>query len=96
MKLWVPPWRVPPPSGETILAKYGASLCFVSYSRALDRWKLVANGTEEIVEAPPRWLCSGEYAAEHEIKGARPPAPLEKPIVSRRRRKGSQQLSLLE
>lgn len=89
-KLWMKPWRVPPPHNETILARYGATLCFVAYSRTLDRWTLIANGREELIEAAPVWLCDADYARAHEIKGAVAPAALEIPVTTTRRRRKAQ------
>lgn len=78
MKLWVRPWRVPPPVNQTILARYGGWFAFVAYSRWQDQWFLLCGGREEKLEGPPDlWFCDADYANEHEIPGAVAPFVLE-------------------
>jgi len=70
VKHWVSLWRVPPPANQVISVRHGSSVCFAAYSRVLDQWFLIANGSEEEIAAPEMWFCDDEYAAQHQINGA--------------------------
>lgn len=74
MKLWVEPWRVAPPRGQSIMARYGCVICYVGLERFVDQWVHLANGREEKIGAPPDyWYCDAEYANANMIKNAQPP-----------------------
>lgn len=73
-----------------MLAKYGGSICFVAYLRALDEWKHICCGTERKIEPPPVWLCDGEYARENRIENPKPPVKLFAPAPAMRRKKVAQ------
>lgn len=90
---WVLVWRVPPPAGVTISVRTGASVCFAYYSRILDAWKMVANGTEEDIAAPDMWFCDDEYAKEHQRDLSFAPLHVRNPLRLRKRK--AEQLSLL-
>jgi hypothetical protein len=91
-KRWVQTWRVPPPSGQTILARYGGSWCFVAYKRFLNVWLLIANGTQHDIAEPPEWWCDEDYEREHEIKNAKP--PINQSHQMRPRKRGQLQLGI--
>lgn len=50
-KDWVVTGCVEPPQG-VVSARFGASVFFASYSRALRQWYMVANGREEKIPEP--------------------------------------------
>jgi hypothetical protein len=68
MKRWVFTYRVEPPANKTVSARFGSSVVFAYYSKLLERWYLIAGGTEERIEDPPMWFCEDEWAATHQRK----------------------------
>ena len=89
MKRWIFTWRVQPPVNTTVSVRFGSSVCFAAYSKLLEQWYLIANGSEEKIDEPPLWFCEDEYAAEHQRAGAVPP-----PKKSSLRKKKDPQLLL--
>jgi len=47
-------------------ARNGSDAFFAAYSRLLRQWYLVANGTEEKIDAPQMIFVDAEYAKAHE------------------------------
>ena len=62
---WVFSFRVEPPTG-VFSARNGVSVFFSAYSRLLDQWYLVANGTEEKIDPPQMIFVESDYAKAHE------------------------------
>jgi hypothetical protein len=52
---WTSTWRDPPPPNKTLSVRFGASVCFAYYHKLIDKWFLVANGTEEEIAVPGLW-----------------------------------------
>jgi hypothetical protein len=71
MKQWVATWRVEPPINTVVSVRFGSSVCFAAYSKILDQWHLIANGTEAEIAEPPMWFCEDQWAAEHQRKDFR-------------------------
>lgn len=60
MGAWVTCYRVPPPTNEVILVRFGASVFFAAKSKWFNKWFLCANGRNEEIEAPSLWYCDDE------------------------------------
>jgi hypothetical protein len=68
MKHWTFTWRIEPPVNKVVSVRFGSSVCFAAYSKILDQWHLIANGSEKEIPEPPMWFCEDEWAAEHQRK----------------------------
>lgn len=62
---WIFSFRIEPPTG-VFSARNGGSVFFSAYSRLLDQWYLVANGSEEKIDPPQMIFVSEDYAKAHE------------------------------
>lgn len=85
---FVSTFRIPPPYNKTILVQFGASIFFAAYSKILNQWFMVANGTEERIDPPSLWYCEDPNVTPE-------PAPMVQPRVNfRGTKKRAQQLVL--
>lgn len=91
MKRWVLTWRVAPPINQTISVRFGSSVMFAAYSKWRG-WLMVNGNYEEEIAEPPLWLCSDEWARDHQRDLAKHPRR-ENPL--RIRRAKAEQLTLL-
>lgn len=67
MGAWVTISRVPPPTGKTILVRFGASIFFAAYSKWADQWFMVCpGGHEEKIEPPSIWFCADAVEPDEE------------------------------
>lgn len=64
MKSWAFTFRLEPPNG-VFSARNGGSVFFSAYSRILNQWYLVANGSEEKIDPPQMIFVEAEYAKAH-------------------------------
>jgi hypothetical protein len=67
MKCWILTFRVEAPS-FVVSARSGGSVCFAAYSRLIDQWYLIANGSEEIMDPPEMIFVDEKYVLEHPSK----------------------------
>ena len=89
-KIWVETRTVEPPD-FTVSGRFGGSIMFVGYFKAIDEWRwLQPNGVEERIEEPEMIFVTREWARDHLLKTPR--ARREKP--QRIHRSRSQQLLL--
>jgi hypothetical protein len=68
MKHWVATWRIEPPVNKVVSVRFGNSVCFAAYSKLLDQWHLIANGTEAEIAEPPMIFLEESYVREHQRK----------------------------
>jgi hypothetical protein len=90
VKVWLETRTLDYPTG-TVSGRFGGSVMFVAYSRALAQWFWVYGGGEERIAEPPLIFVDDQWAREHTL-----PAPrggLEKATCIRRG-KAVQQLVL--
>jgi hypothetical protein len=90
VKQWFETRMLDYPTG-TVSGRFGGSVMFVAYSRALAQWFWVYPGGEERIAEPPHIFVDEEWAREHTLKTPR--AKLSK-AVNIRRKKGAAQMEL--
>jgi hypothetical protein len=90
VKLWLETRTLDYPTG-TVSGRFGASVMFVAYSRALAQWFWVYPGGEERIAEPPLVYVDEQWAHEHTLKTPR--GKLSK-RVNIRRGKGAAQMEL--
>jgi len=74
------------------MVRFGASICFAAYNALLDRWVMIANGSEEILAVPSLWWCTDQRQDENNALTQSVIPPLTQTKMRRSRR--PQQLSL--
>lgn len=81
MNVWLETRTLDYPAG-VVSGRFGASVMFVAYSRALARWFWVYPGGEERIAEPHQIYVDEQWAREHTLKTPR--AKLTKPVNIRR------------
>jgi hypothetical protein len=71
MKRWIETRLVKPPE-HTVTGRFGAAIMFVGYSRVLDQWWLVANGSVEKIDEPTELFLDDDYIASNLLATPRP------------------------
>jgi hypothetical protein len=72
MKIWVETRLVEPPE-HTISGRFGGSVMFVGYFKALNEWRwLQPGGIEEKIAEPEAIFLDEDYVKKHMLKTPRP------------------------
>lgn len=71
MMRWIETRLVKPPE-HTVTGRFGAAVMFVGYSRLIDQWWLVANGSVEKIDEPPELFLDDAYIAHNLLATPRP------------------------
>jgi hypothetical protein len=72
VKIWVETRTIEQPE-FTVSGKFGGSIMFVGYSRALDQWFwLQPYGIEEKIAEPPEIYVDEDWARVHKLAKPRP------------------------
>jgi hypothetical protein len=92
-KIWVETRTIEPPDRVTLTGRFGASIMFVAYSKALDRWVwLQPRSIEERIAEPEMILVDANYVNKHTLKIPR--AARERRTLIREKRSSQLQLAL--
>lgn len=96
MMAWVSTYRIRPPSGQSVMVRFGASIFWAAHCRWRNKWfMLVPGGSETEIAAPSFWWCRDETDASNE-SATEYSENIPKERVSFRRSKHPQQLSLFD
>ena len=90
MKVWVETRLIKPPEG-TVTARFGSSVMFVAYFRALDQWRWIQPySVEERIAEPEALFLDEDYVRNNMLTTAR--ARRDKPTRIRRGKRSEQLL----